>query len=157
MSFHRLYIAALLLAATCAQAGDKQTAAARELKVECVPASRATELNGQHGCIAGKVFRVAMSKNGNQHISLCPARSGCSFNAAISRHDHDKVGDVTYLRGKYVALVGNVMDFRGHPRMIIKDREQIHVTADNPPGEFDPAQPRAAARNGQTSKSYRAW
>ena len=157
MSFLSLLFVCLLLAAPLAEAVDKQTAAVPELKVECVPASHATELMGQHGCIAGKVYRVTTSKNGNQHISLCKGRSGCSFTAAVSRQDQKKVGDVTYLRGKYVALVGNVTDFRGHPRIVIKDREQIHVTADNPPSEFDPAQPRAAARNGQTGKSYRAW
>ena len=150
--------ACLLLAAAGAQAAGKsvqsKAPAVTDIKVECVPASKAADLIGQHGCVAGRVFRVTTAKNGNQHLSLCPPRSGCSFHAAVSRHDREKVGDLSYLRGKYVAFSGNVVDFRGRPRIVIKDREQIHVTAGNPPSEFDSAQSRPKGSRGDRG---RAW
>jgi len=155
---HRHIIFACLILAAGAQAagksGKSNAPAVTDIKVECVPASKAADLVGQNGCVAGRVFRVTTAKNGNQHLSLCPPRSGCSFHAALSRHDRDKVGDLSYLRGKYVAFNGNVVDFRGRPRIVIKDREQIHVTAGNPPSEFDSAQSRP---KGSRADRGRAW
>jgi len=157
VSVYLIFCAALLLAAPAAQAAGSQASDADELKVECVPASRASELIGQHGCVAGKVFRVTTSKNGNQHISLCPPKGPCSFHAAISSRDRNNVGDISYLRGKIVALVGDVTDFRGHPRIVLKSREQIHVTAGNPPPEFDASRSRSSGKTGQSGKQGRAW
>jgi hypothetical protein len=154
----RVIFACLLLAAAGTSASGKSAQsnapAVTDITVECVPASKASDLIGQNGCVAGRVFRVTTSKNGNQHLSLCPPRSGCSFHAALSRHDRNKVGDLSYLRGKYVAFNGNVVDFRGHPQIVIKDREQIHVTAGSPPSEFDPAQSRP---KGSRADRARAW
>jgi hypothetical protein len=156
MMLLRLVFACLLLAAV-AQATDKSirlnAPAVGDAKMECVPASRAAELMGQYGCVAGRVFRVTEAKNGNQHLTLCPPKSNCSFHAAVSKHDRDKVGDLSYLRGKYVAFDGNIVDFRGRPRIVVKAREQIHVTAGSPPSEFDPAQSRAKG----SRKNARAW
>lgn len=158
MMLARLVFACLLLA-TVAQGTDKplqsNAPAVGDAKMECVPASRAAELIGQYGCVAGRVFRVTEAKNGNQHLTLCPPRSNCSFHAAVSKHDRDKVGDLSYLRGKYVAFDGNIVDFRGRPRIVLKARGQIHVTASSPPSEFDPAQPRAKGSHG--GKNARAW
>jgi hypothetical protein len=155
----RLVFTALILAATVSSGAGKQNKsnapAVTDLKIECLPASKATELIGQHGCVAGRVFRVTTAKSGNQHIGLCPPKSGCSFHAAVSRHDRDKVGDLSYLRGKYVAFDGDVTDFRGHPRIVVRDREQIHVTAGNPPSEFDSAQSRPKGSSG--GRNGRAW
>jgi hypothetical protein len=152
-----IFCTALLLAASAAQAAGRQAPSGDELKVECIPASRASELIGQYGCVAGRVFRVSASKNGNQSISLCPPRSPCSFHAAISNHDRKNVGDISYLRGKLVAFVGDVTDFRGHPRIVLRSREQIHVTAGNPPSEFDAARSRPSGKTGQRGKQGRAW
>jgi hypothetical protein len=153
-----LVFAGLLFAAAAAQGGDKSSKSnapgITDIQMECAPASKAAELMGQHGCVAGRVFRVTEAKNGNQHIALCPPKSGCSFHAAVSRHDRKTVGDLSYLRGKYVAFSGNVTDFRGRPRIVVKDREQIHVTAGDPPVEFDASQSRP---KGAKSKNVRAW
>jgi hypothetical protein len=158
MTLLRQVFACLLLAAVAQAAGkpiQSNAPAVGDARMECVPASRAAELLGQYGCVAGRVFRVSEAKNGNQHLTLCPPKSNCSFHAAVSRHDRDKVGDLSYLRGKYVAFDGNVVEFRGHPRIVLRDREQIHVTAGSPPSEFDPAQ--ARARGTHSSKNARAW
>jgi hypothetical protein len=158
VSIRLILCAALLLAASAAaQAAGNQASSGDELKVECTPASRASELIGQYGCVAGRVFRVTSSKSGNQSISLCPPRSPCSFHAAVSNRDRRNVGDVSYLRGKLVAFVGDVTDFRGHPRIVLKSREQIHVTAGNPPSEFDAARSRPSGKSGQSGKPGRSW
>ena len=156
MTLPCLLLLSLLLFANAAFAGSKAPAPpSNELKIECVPASRASELLGQHGCVAGKVFSVTTGKSGHQHLALCPRRSGCSFNVSVSKHLRDKVGDLSYLRGKYVAFDGNVTDYRGRSRIVLKDRGQIHVTAGNPPTEFDSAVSRPKGTS--LGKSTRVW
>lgn len=158
MILFRVIFTCLLLGAIAQAAGKSSqpnAPAVGEIEMDCVPASHAAELVGQHGCVAGKVFRVSEAKNGNQRISLCPPKSNCSFHAAVSRHDRNAVGDLSYLRGKYVAFDGNITDFRGRPRIVIRSREQIHVTASSPPTEFDAEQPRA--KGSGRSKNNRAW
>ncbi|MDR3763762.1 MAG: hypothetical protein P4M01_06660 [Acidobacteriota bacterium] len=124
----------------------------KDLKVECIPAARGEQLIDQQGCIAGRVVSATVSKNGNQHLSLCAPRSGCSFHVVVEHRDRRQVGDVTYLRGKLVAFSGEVKRFRGNPRMVVRARDQIHVTAGSTPPEFDTAQPKAqghGARGGR--------
>lgn len=153
-----MFASLIIAAATTLAAGkqDKPKAlATSDLKIECVSASKAAGLTGQHGCVAGRVIRVTTAKSGSQNIALCPPKSGCSFHAAVSRRDREKVGDLTYLRGKYVAFSGDITDFRGHPRIVLRDREQIHVAAGNPPPEFDSALP--LPKNSHDGKSGRAW
>lgn len=141
------------------QTAQKANSQLRELQVECTPASRASELIGNHGCVAGKVFRVTIRKSGNTHLSLCPGRK-CSFQAVVTKHDRGNVGDLSYLRGKVVAVQGDVTESRGgHPVIAVKEREQIRVAAGDPPPEFDAAQARPAT-NGKPSsfsKHNRAW
>jgi len=154
----RLLLAALLLSAVAAQAGNnKQSSgqAVTDIKVDCVPASQAFDMIGQHGCVAGRVFRVTTGKNGNQHLTLCPPHSDCSFHVAVARRDLEKVGDLSYLRGKYVAFDGNIVNFRGRPRIVVRDREQIHVTAGSPGSEFDSQRARPKGAGG--GKTSRAW
>ncbi len=114
----------------------------KDLKIECLPASSGVQLLGRQGCVAGRVYRATLSKNGNQHLSLCAPRSGCSFHVVVARHDRAQVGDITYLRGKLVAFVGDVSLYRGQPRLVVRAREQIHVTAGSPPASFDAEQGR---------------
>ncbi len=112
-----------------------------KIRIECAPASRASELIGKHGCVAGRVFRVTTRKTGNSHLYLCPSRSKCSFQAVAFARDRRKVGDLTYLHGKLIAVVGDVIDYRGHPEIVVKDIEQIRVAAGDPSPEFDAARP----------------
>jgi hypothetical protein len=140
------------------QAAQKPESPITEIKVECLPASRASELIDKHGCVAGRVFRVTHPKNGSTHLSLCPPKRDCSFHAVVFEHDHANVGDLTYLHGKFVAFVGDITSYRGKPEIVIKDRRQIHVTAGNPPSEFDAAQPTPLTTGQPTSgKRGRAW
>jgi hypothetical protein len=126
-----------------------------KLRIECTPASSASDLIGKHGCVAGRVFRVTTRKSGNSHLHLCPSRSKCSFQAVAHARDRRKVGDLTYLRGKFIAVVGDVVDYRGHPEIVVKDIEQIRVAAGDPSPEFDAAQ--AKPRSMSSSKRARAW
>jgi hypothetical protein len=156
----RALLVGCLLLASVAMAPAKQTAnnapAVGEVKEECVPASKAATLVGRYGCVAGRVFRVTEAKSGNQHLSFCPPRAECSFHVAVPKADRKKVGDLSYLRNKLVAVVGDVVEFRGRPRMVVHDKEQLHVTAGNPPGELDAGRSRAAGRT--TGDHHgRAW
>jgi len=143
-----------------AQTAQKPDSPPRDIQVECTSASSATQLIGKHGCVAGKVFRVTVRKSGNTHLSLCPSRK-CSFQAVVSGRNRASVGDLSYLRGKFVAVLGDVTQSRGgHPIIAVNDREQIRVAAGDPPPEFDAAQARPATNGRTTSpfgKSNRAW
>ena len=110
-----------------------------EFQVECLPATHADELVGKQGCVAGRVSRVTTTKNGNTHISICVPHQGCPFHASVPRRSYNDVGDLTALRGKLVAFVGPVKLSRGHPIIIIRSRDQVRPTADEPPAEFDSA------------------
>ena len=135
-----------------------QPAPENEIKVECLPASRASELIDKHGCVGGKVFRVTSAKSGT-HISLCQPQTECSFHVFIRADDRETVGDLSYLHGKLIAVVGDVTRYRGHPEVIVKDRRQIRVLAADPPKQFDADQSKPAT-GGQSpygSKRGRAW
>jgi hypothetical protein len=108
-----------------------------DLRVECVPASRARELIGKHGCVSGRVYSVTTSHSGATHVSLCPGHRKCSFHAVAPARDRRTVGDLTALRGKLVAVVGPVTHYRGHPQIIVRDRQQIQIAAGNPPPQSD--------------------
>jgi len=120
------------------------------LHVDCTPASQASELTGKHGCVAGRVFRITTTKRGDTHLSLCPGRNrggaNCSFHVIARARDSGSVGDLAYLRGKIVAVVGDVKDYRGHPEIIVRDKEQLQVAADEAPPEFDAGQHKPGGR-----------
>jgi hypothetical protein len=164
MSLGGLFCVTLLLAVPALAQQSSSPAAppqpaspTTEIKVECLPASRASELIGKHGCVAGKVFGVTALKNGTTHLALCPPRSHCSFHAAVFKRDRETVGDLYYLRGKLVAFVGEVTTYRGHPEIVVHDHAQIHVTAGNPPPEFDAAQSKPSTKSTPGNKRGRAW
>jgi len=158
----RVCCAALLIASAClAQQSGTLTVspaalpiATSQIEVECLPASRASAIVGEHGCVAGRVSRVTFQKNGSTHLSLCPPKSDCSFHVVVHKRDLPTVGDLAYLRGKRVALIGDVRNYRGHPQMVLTSREQVQVIADNPRAEFDSAKPLGRA---QSAKRNRAW
>jgi hypothetical protein len=144
-----------------AQAASAQPAASAdatlpEMRVECTPASRASELIGKHGCVAGRVFSVTSTRRGDSHLSLCPSHK-CSFKAVTLARDRRSVGNLSYLRGKIVAVVGDVTEYRGHPRIIVRERQQLQVAASEAPPEFDAAQPRPAGKGFPGGKRGRAW
>ena len=58
-----------------------------------------------------------------------PRRGQCSFHV-IARAHRDSVGDLAYLHGKIVAVVGDVTEYRGHPAIIVRDKEQLQVAAE---------------------------
>jgi len=153
-----LFCVALLFAMPLvAQQGASPEAPITNMKVECLPASRGSELIGKHGCVAGRVFRISTLKGGAIHLSLCPPKKQCSFHAAVSERDRESVGDLYRLQGKFVAFVGDVIEYRNHPQLIVHSREQIHVTAGNPPPEFDSAQSKPNRQSTPASKNPRAW
>ncbi len=140
-----------------AQPAQNPDSPAPQLQIVCTSASHASELIGKNGCVAGKVFRITIRKTGNTHLSLCPNRK-CSFQAVVSAHNRAKVGDLSYLRGKVVAIVGDVRLSRaGRPVIAIKDRQQIRVAADDSPPEFDAAQPKPIGTGQRVSKHGSAW
>jgi hypothetical protein len=108
-----------------------------ELRVECSPASQAATLAGQKGCVAGRVLRVSVARSGNLLLNFCPAHSGCGFKGVVRKSDRTRIGDLSYLRGRVVALTGPVTIFRGHPRIVIREREQVHVAASESPSQFE--------------------
>jgi DNA/RNA endonuclease YhcR with UshA esterase domain len=71
--------------------------------------------------------------------------------------DNSSVGDISYLRGKIVAVVGDVTEYRGHPEIIVRDKEQIQVAASDTPQEFDAAQPRPGGKGFPGARHGRAW
>jgi hypothetical protein len=143
-----------------AQAANGQSAAnpdaALPIRVECTSAARASELLGKHGCVAGRVSRATTTRRGDTHLSLCSDHK-CSFHAVAFARDRRAVGDLLYLRGKIVAVVGDVTDYRGHPGIVVRDKQQIQVAAGNAPVEFDAAQPRPVGKGYPGSKHFRAW
>jgi hypothetical protein len=120
------------------------------LRVECTPASRASELTGKHGCVAGKVFHITTTKRGDIHLSLCPSRkrggAECSFHVVARARDSSSVGDLAGLRGKIVAVVGDVTEYRSHPAIVVRDKEQLQIAAGEAPQEFDVTQRRPGGR-----------
>lgn len=170
MNLRVLLCTALLLAVPAlaqpdpAQAASAPPAASADanlpaLRVECTPASRAAELTGKHGCVAGKVFRVTTTKRGDTHLSLCPSRSRdkCSFQVVTLARDSPSVGDLAYLRGKIVAVVGDVTEYRGHPAILVRDKQQLQAAANDAPQEFDAAQPRPRGKGSHGGHHGRAW
>lgn len=137
----------------------KPGAATAQMQVECTPAAHAAGLIGQYGCVAGKVSRVTVGKNGNTHLTICSAHSKCKFQAVVRSHDSSKVGDLSYLRGRIVAVEGDVTEYRGNPRIAIKRRQQLHIAASDAPSqlEADQNQPAVNAQSPHGSKRNRAW
>jgi hypothetical protein len=132
-------------------------AQATDIKYECLPATRASELTGKQGCVAGKVFRISTLKSGAIHLSLCPPKKNCSFQVSVPKGDLKKVGDVYHLQGKFVAFVGDVTISRNHPQLAVHRREQIHVTAGSPPPEFDAASSQPNSKSTPARRRERAW
>ncbi len=129
-----------------------------EIRVECVDPSRAVELIGKHGCIAGKVSRVTSQKNGDIHISLYHPRDSERFRVVVLAEDRNKVGDLFYLQGRLVVFLGEVTKHRGQPELIVKDREQLRVSAGEPPPEFDASHAKGKSTGQALHNSRtRAW
>jgi hypothetical protein len=136
--------------------GAQPQAALPPFHIDCAPASRAYTLIGEHGCVAGRVFRVVHTRQGNMRLYLCPSRRQCTFHATVKSADRKNVGDLWYLRGRVVAIVGDIIDFHDSPEIVITDKGQIQIAAEDTPQEFDAAEPRPiGGRHGNRHK--RAW
>ncbi|HVJ05797.1 MAG TPA: hypothetical protein VM578_09000 [Candidatus Saccharimonadales bacterium] len=150
--------AANTVAPQAPNAGSKAEMPITNVRVECVDPSRAFELIDKYGCIAGRVSRVSSQKNGNTHISLIQLHSDEKFRVVIFAEDRDKVGDLSYLHGRVVVFLGDVTSHRGQPELIVKNREQLRVTAGNPPPEFDASRTKGKSTGQALHNSRtRAW
>lgn len=146
LSFAVLLAASLALPQQSAgQAATKHPAPAnfalQQIRIECTPAWRAETLIGRQGCVAGRVHGIR-NHHGETQLSLCRAGQECAFRAVVERNSAQQIGDLSYLRGKIIAIMGDVTESRGAPRIVIKNKEQITVAPGNLPQEFDAAQQR---------------
>jgi hypothetical protein len=135
-------------------AGAKAEEPITELRIECVDPSRALELIGKHACIAGRVLRVTSLTNGTTNISFHQPQAEKNFHAIVLAEDRNRVGDLSYLHGRVVVLLGDVTNHRGRPEIVVKDRGQLRVMAGNPPAEFDASHAKGTSA-GQTTHSGR--
>ena len=98
------------------------------MRMDCAPAARAHALVGKHGCVSGRIDRIVFTHKGNLRLYLCP-KDQCPFHATVYAEDVEKVGRLLHLRGRFVAIDGDVGLFHGVPEIKITDRDQISVTA----------------------------
>jgi hypothetical protein len=127
--------------------------------LECAPAAQAAALANQQGCVAGRVYRITEGKTGVVRLGLCAPRTpDCDFQAVIHARDRDHVGNVSYLRGRYIAVTGIITIPRGHPQIRIREREQLHIAGSDTPTAFD-ADKAVAPLNPQAPRGnkLRAW
>jgi hypothetical protein len=142
--------------ASSAQTAAEASAALAQMRIECTPAGHAAALIGKHGCVAGRVFRITTTRHGATHLSLCPSRRRCSFHVVVRARDGRSVGDLEYLHGKLIAVVGNVTQYRGHPRIVVTDKQQIQIAADQGSPEFDASRAWLGGK-GYSRRHARAW
>ena len=97
-------------------------------RLDCAPAPRAHTLLGQYGCVSGRISRIVFTRKGNIRLYLCP-KDQCPFHATVYADDVENVGSLLHLRGRLVAIDGDVRLYHGVPEIKITDRDQISVTA----------------------------
>jgi hypothetical protein len=107
------------------------------LRMECLPVERASELVGQHGCVSGILRHISVGDHDTLVLSLCPGDVKCRFRAYVLAHDRKAVGELAPMRGRLIALMGNVTSSKGHPAMRVRERSQIQMAADDTPAEGD--------------------
>jgi hypothetical protein len=107
------------------------------VKLECAAAWDAEKLANQQGCVAGRVYRIVEGKTGIVRLGLCPPHSKCNFQAVVHARDRDRVGNLSYLRGRYIAVTGVISIPRGNPQIRIRQREQLHIAGSDAPSGFD--------------------
>ena len=109
-------------------------------QMDCAPAASAHALVGKYGCVSGRVDRIVFTRKGNVRLYLCP-KDKCPFHATVYAEDADKVGSLLHLRGRLVAIDGDVGLFHGVPEIKVTDRDQISAVAGG--SEVDVAPPGA--------------
>ena len=97
-------------------------------RMDCAPAARAHTLVGKYGCVSGQVDRIVFTRKGNIRLYLCP-KDRCPFHATVYAEDAKKVGSLLHLRGRLVAIDGDVALYHGVPEIKITDRDQISGVA----------------------------
>ena len=98
------------------------------LRMDCTPAPRAHTLVGKYGCVSGKLDRIVVTRKGNIRLYLCP-KGHCPFHATVYAEDVEKVGSLLHLRGRLVAIDGDVGLYHGVPEIKVTDRDQISAVA----------------------------
>jgi hypothetical protein len=98
------------------------------MRMDCTPAQRADTLVGKYGCVSGQVSRIVFTNKGNTRLYLCP-KDHCNFHATVYADDAENVGSLLRLRGRFVAIDGDVRLYHGVPEIKITDRDQISFTA----------------------------
>ncbi len=142
--------------AGAAQSESSAEAPLPPLRMDCTPAPRAFTIVGKHGCIAGKVYRIVFTRQGNIRLYLCP-QDQCSFHATVHKDDADKVGSLLYLHGTVVAIEGDVNLYHGVAEIVIQDKDQVKVAAGGAKHESEPPDPGTLRKRRRKMPTERAW
>ena len=96
---------------------------------ECLPFTEAAKNIGASICITGKVLKVARGESGTYFLNFCPDYRGCAFQIVVFPADLHHVGDIRQLEGKIIEVQGEIMEYDGHPEIILKDPRQLRGEA----------------------------
>lgn len=89
---------------------------------------------GSWQTVEGVVEEVHTARNGSAtFIDLDGIYPFQPFTAVI--FEQSRVGDVSNLEGKNVAVTGRIRMYRDHPEIIVDSRSQILAHGENPPGK----------------------
>jgi len=91
----------------------------------CVDIRNAAPLEGKNGCVTGLVLRVYTARSGNTFLDFCQDYRNCPFSSVIFAADKSKFGALESLQGRRVEIRGEVVDYRGHPEIVIHDPQQV--------------------------------
>jgi len=80
---------------------------------------------GTQGCVAGLVVRVYAARSGNTFLDFCQDYRSCPFTTVIFASDRSKFGDLGSLQGKRVEIRGQVVSYRGHAEIVVRDPQQV--------------------------------
>jgi hypothetical protein len=98
------------------------------MRMDCAPAWQANTLIGNHSCVSGRIERIVFTRKGNVRLYLCP-EDKCPFHATVYAEDVERVGSLLPLRGRLVAIDGDIAMYHGVPEIKITDRDQIQAAS----------------------------
>lgn len=101
------------------------SAASAVARAECVPFSNARKLEGQPGCVTGRVVKVTQSRSGNWYLDFCEDYRQCPFSVFIPKADAEKLGDLVRLEGQPVQIYGKVKPYNGRSEIVLRDKRQL--------------------------------
>lgn len=82
---------------------------------------------GEVASVVGTVENVFTSRSGNEFLDLDGASRDAPFSAVIFAADAAKVGDLSDLQGKRVAVTGKITLYHGKPEIIVHSRDALKV------------------------------